>query len=77
MLQRLPREFMRGQVIFLVLMHRGDAVRVRGEFVEFGCSLVPVICHGRLPLNYISQLVKCWRPSVLKAYHRSEKGRRR
>jgi hypothetical protein len=48
MLQRLPRKLVRGQVIFLVLVDRGDAVRVRGKLMEFGCSLVPVTRHGFL-----------------------------
>ena len=50
MIERLFRELVRGQVIFLSVVHGGNAMRVRRKFVEFGCSLVRVIRHGLLPL---------------------------
>jgi hypothetical protein len=34
-----------GLVIFFPVMHGGGTVRVGGELVEFGCSLVRVIWH--------------------------------
>lgn len=49
-LQRLLRKLVPGQVIFFPVVRGGSAVRVRGEFVEFGSSLVRVIWHDFLPL---------------------------
>jgi hypothetical protein len=51
-LQRLFRKLVPGQVIFLPVVRGGCAVRVRGEFVEFGSSLVRVIWHEFLPLDF-------------------------
>jgi hypothetical protein len=46
MLQRLFRKLVRGQVIFLVLVHSGNAMCVGGKLVEFGRSLVRITWHG-------------------------------
>jgi hypothetical protein len=35
--------FVSGLVIFFSVVHSGSTMRVRGEFVEFGSSLVRVI----------------------------------
>jgi hypothetical protein len=53
MLQRLFRKFVSGKVIFLPVMYRGSAMRVRGEFVEFGRSLVRVAWHGVSPITAV------------------------
>ena len=46
MLQCLPRMFMSGLMIFFAVVRRSNAVRVRGEFVEFRSSLMRIIWHG-------------------------------
>jgi hypothetical protein len=46
MFQRLFRMLVPGLVIFFPVVHRGSPVRVCGELVEFGSSLVRVIWHG-------------------------------
>jgi len=47
--------FVPGLVIFFPVVRGGRTVRVRGEFVELGCSLVRVIWHNasypRRPLH--------------------------
>jgi hypothetical protein len=40
MLQSLPGVLVPGQMVFLFVVRRGSAVRVRGEFVKLGSSLV-------------------------------------
>jgi hypothetical protein len=51
MFQRLPGLLVPSQVIFFSVRDGGSAVRVRvrGEFVEFGSSLVRVKWHGASP----------------------------
>ena len=46
MLQRLSGMLVPGQVIFFSMMRGGSSVRVRGEFVEFGSSLVRIVWHS-------------------------------
>ncbi len=46
MFQGLLGMLVPGQVIFFTVVRGGGAVRVRGEFVEFGSSLVRVVWHG-------------------------------
>jgi hypothetical protein len=46
MFQRLPGMFLAGLVIFFSMMRRGRAVRVGGEFMELGGSLVRIVWHG-------------------------------
>jgi hypothetical protein len=38
--------FVSGLVVFFSVMRGGGAVRVRGEFMEFGSSLVRLVWHG-------------------------------
>jgi len=57
MLQRLPRKLVAGEVIFLTVMRGCGAMSVRGHFVEFGCSLVRIIRHDLLPLDFISHSI--------------------
>jgi len=45
MFQRLPGELVSGEVIALAVGRSGSAVRVCGELVHFGGSLVRVILH--------------------------------
>jgi hypothetical protein len=49
MFQRLPGLLVPSQVIFFSVSDGGSAMRVRGEFVEFGSSLVRVRWHGASP----------------------------
>jgi hypothetical protein len=46
MFQRLFGMLVSGLVIFFPVVRRGGTVRVCGEFVEFGGSLMRVIRHG-------------------------------
>jgi hypothetical protein len=34
-----------GQVIFFSMMHRGGAMRVRGQFVKFRSALMRIVWH--------------------------------
>jgi hypothetical protein len=43
--QCLPGMLLPGLVIFFSMMRRGSAVRVGGEFMEFGSSLVRIVRH--------------------------------
>ena len=54
MLQRLPRKLVAGEVVFLTVMRGCGAMSVRGHFVEFGCSLVRIIRHDLLLLDFIA-----------------------
>lgn len=54
MFQCLSGKLVSGLVIFFPVVHGGNAVRVRGEFVEFGSSLVRVIWHCVPSLDFIS-----------------------
>jgi hypothetical protein len=45
MFQCLSGMLVSGLMIFFSVVHGGSTVRVRGEFVEFGGSLVRVIWH--------------------------------
>lgn len=40
---RLPRQLVRGPMIFLAVVRCGDAVSMRSKIVELGGSLVPVV----------------------------------
>jgi hypothetical protein len=46
MFQRLFGMLVSGQMVFLPVAHGGGTVRVRGEFMKFGSSLVGVFWHG-------------------------------
>jgi hypothetical protein len=46
MFQRLLGMLVSGLVIFFTVVCSGSTVRVCGEFVEFGSSLVRVVWHG-------------------------------
>jgi hypothetical protein len=46
---RLPRLFVGAQVITFSVLRGGSAVRVRGHLVKFSSSLVPIVCHGKVP----------------------------
>ncbi len=46
MFHGLPGMFVSGLVVSFRVVRRGDAVRVCGEFVEFGSSLMRVIWHS-------------------------------
>ena len=50
--QRLSGMFVPGQVIFFPVVRGGSPVRVCGEFVEFGSSLVRVVRHDLSQLCY-------------------------
>jgi hypothetical protein len=53
MLQSLRRKLVAGQVIFFPVMRGSSAVRMRGQLVKFGRSLVRIVWHDvspRLPL---------------------------
>jgi hypothetical protein len=52
MLQRLVGMLVSGLMIFFPVVHRGSSVRVRGEFVKFGSSLVRPVRHSVSPLFY-------------------------
>ena len=45
MFHRLFGVFVSGLVIFLTVMRRGYAVRVRGKLVVLSGSLVRIVCH--------------------------------
>ncbi|HTB63045.1 MAG TPA: hypothetical protein VK737_05605 [Opitutales bacterium] len=45
MLHRLPREFVSGQMIFLSVMRRGRAVRMRRHLMEFRSACVVTVRH--------------------------------
>jgi hypothetical protein len=51
-LQRLSGMLVPGQVIFFSVVRGGSAVRVRGELVEFGSSLMRVVWHSVSQLCY-------------------------
>jgi|SRR5579864_6069209 len=46
MFQRLFGMLVSGLVIFFPVVHGGSSMRVRGEFMEFGSSLVRIIWHS-------------------------------
>ena len=45
MFHRLPGVLVSRLVIFLAVMHRGRAMRVRGLLVELSGSLMRIVCH--------------------------------
>ena len=56
MFQGLLGMLMPGLVIFFPVVCGGGTVRVRGEFMEFGSSLVRVIWHSVLSLDFRSTI---------------------
>jgi hypothetical protein len=56
MLQGLFRKLVCGQVVSLPVVHGSNPVRVRGKFMEFGCSLMRVTWHGAPLLEVISHI---------------------
>lgn len=52
MLQRLSGMLVAGQVISFSVVRGGSPVRVRGEFVEFGSSLMRIVWHSVSQLRY-------------------------
>lgn len=56
MLQSLPGVLVPGQMVFFFVVRCRSAVRVRGELVKLGSSLVRVVWHGVSGLRSTAKL---------------------
>jgi hypothetical protein len=73
MFQRLLGMLVSGLVIFFSVVRRGSTVRVCGEFMEFGSSLVRVIWHSASPPRFPLHL-RTIPLSILFNYEHSPRG---